>query len=44
MKADNSTFGRFDAGETSIVIDDVAAIAKKAGDAIMEIYTKTPLD
>ncbi|EGB12826.1 hypothetical protein AURANDRAFT_5667, partial [Aureococcus anophagefferens] len=26
------------------VIDDVAAIAKKAGDAIMEIYTKTPLD
>ena len=44
MKADNSTFGRFDAGETSIVIDDVAAIAKKAGDAIMEIYTKTPID
>ena len=44
MKADNSTFGRFSAGETDIIIDDVAAIAKQAGDAIMEIYTKTPLD
>ena len=44
MKADNSTFGRFSAGETDIIIDDVAAIANHAGDAIMEIYTKTPLD
>ena len=35
MKADNSTFGRFKAGATDIVIDDVAAIAKEAGDAIM---------
>ena len=41
MKADNSTFGRFKAGATDIVIDDVAAIAKEAGDAIMEIYNGT---
>ena len=41
MKADNSTFGRFKAGDTDIVIDDVAAIAKEAGDAIMAIYNGT---
>ena len=41
MKADNSTFGRFKAGATDIVIDDVAAIAKEAGDAIMAIYNGT---
>ena len=41
MKADNSTFGRFKAGDTDIVIDDVAAIAKEAGNAIMAIYNGT---
>lgn len=41
MKADNSTFGRFTAGATQISIDDVAAIAKEAGDAIMAIYNGT---
>ena len=41
MKADNSTFGRFKAGATDIVIDDVAAIAKEAGNAIMAIYNGT---
>jgi len=44
MEATNSTFGRFTAGDVDIVIDDVASIAKTAGDAIMEIYTKTPLE
>jgi len=38
MQADDSTFGRFDAGGYAITIDDVANIAKEAGDAIMEIY------
>ena len=33
--------GRFKAGATDIAIDDVAAIAKEAGDAIMAIYNGT---
>ena len=33
--------GRFKAGATEIAIDDVAAIAKEAGDAIMAIYNGT---
>lgn len=44
MNADKSTFGRFKAGSVRINIDDVAAIAKEAGDAIMKIYNGTPLD
>eukprot|EP00629_Pelagomonadales_sp_RCC1024_P009145 CAMPEP_0119266168 /NCGR_PEP_ID=MMETSP1329-20130426/4750_1 /TAXON_ID=114041 /ORGANISM="Genus nov. species nov., Strain RCC1024" /LENGTH=227 /DNA_ID=CAMNT_0007266035 /DNA_START=159 /DNA_END=838 /DNA_ORIENTATION=+ len=43
MKADNSTFGRFSAGGHEIVLDEVAAIAKRGGDAIMDIYNNTPL-
>ena len=38
MNADNATFGKFKAGKVAISIDDVAAIAKAAGDKIMEIY------
>jgi 3'(2'), 5'-bisphosphate nucleotidase len=38
MNADNATFGKFSVGGTAIAIDDIAAIAKKAGDKIMEIY------
>mmetsp|Transcript_52300 Transcript_52300/g.104820 ORF Transcript_52300/g.104820 Transcript_52300/m.104820 type:complete len:339 (-) Transcript_52300:31-1047(-) len=38
MNSDNTTFGKFSAGSTAIAIDDVAALAKAAGDKIMEIY------
>ena len=31
----------FQAGDTPIVLDDVAGIAQKAGDVIMEIYNGT---
>lgn len=41
MNSEFSTFGRFDAGDTPIVLDDVAGIAKNAGDVIMEIYNGT---
>jgi len=38
MNADKASFGKYAAGQTSISIDAVAAIAKSAGDKIMEIY------
>ncbi|KAJ8599233.1 hypothetical protein CTAYLR_006397 [Chrysophaeum taylorii] len=44
MEATNSTFGKFSAGGVDVSIDEVAQIAKKAGDAIMKVYTETPLD
>lgn len=38
MQGDDSTFGKFKVGGVDIAIDDVAAIARQAGDKIMEIY------
>lgn len=38
MEATDATFGKFKAGNVDIVVDDVAELAKLAGDKIMEIY------
>jgi len=38
MQGEDSTFGKFKIGNVDIAIDDVAAIARRAGDRIMEIY------